>query len=198
MLMDAQRNTLNMPFLAVDWFSKDRELSRWIFDAVTGHPDVEHLVADHVRIKPKVKGRRSEPPDGNTQGPTLARNAQKEPLDALLERIRRQEVQPLPVGEGAGRLGDLQVEQAQLVARLLSAAIEATKRWTPDHPEGLIQIHPAAKLATGGSSLTASKAADLFKRLLGPLTDELDGDLREAYQIALGLRPKSGKVASKR
>jgi hypothetical protein len=44
--------------------------------------------------------------------------------------------------------------------------------------------------------LTASRAADLLKRLLGPLEYELEGDLRAAYDIAVRLRPKSaGAVA---
>ena len=83
-----------------------------------------------------------------------------------------------------------------LVARLLAAALEATKRRTPERPSGVVQIHPAAKLATGDAGLTAVKAADLFKRLLGPLESELDGDLLEAYQVSLRLRPKAGRTAT--
>jgi hypothetical protein len=35
------------------------------------------------------------------------------------------------------------------------------------------------KLITGDTNQTASKAADVIKRLLRPLEQELDGDLRE-------------------
>ena len=80
-----------------------------------------------------------------------------------------------------------------MIARLLGAALEATKRRTPEQPNGILQIHPAAKLATGDPDLTAVKAADLIKRLLGPLEDKLEGDLLEAYQISIRLRPKSAK-----
>ena len=79
----------------------------------------------------------------------------------------------------------------KVIAGLLGAAIEVTKRRTPDHPEGAVQIHPAAKLATGESTITASQAADLFKRLLSPIENELEGDLRKALEISLRLRPKS-------
>ena len=39
--------------------------------------------------------------------------------------------------------------------------------------------------------MTASKAADVVKRLLGPLADELNGVLLEAYNAAVRLRPKT-------
>jgi hypothetical protein len=63
-------------------------------------------------------------------------------------------------------------------------------------PEGQIQIHPAVKLITGDSNLTASKAADVVKRLLGPIEDELSGDLAEAYATSIRLRPKSARRTS--
>ena len=105
---------------------------------------------------------------------------------------------PLKVGEWAGRLSEVQHQQNGLIARMLQAALQATKRRTPDCPDGVIQIHPAAKLVTGNSSLTASKAADLFKRLLGPVASELDGDLREAYKTAVRLRPKSSNIPGRK
>ena len=80
------------------------------------------------------------------------------------------------------------------MSRYLLAAVQATKRCTPKCPQGIIQIHPAAKLATGDDSLSASKAADLFKRLLGPLEDELQGELKEAWEKAVSLRPRTGKA----
>lgn len=49
------------------------------------------------------------------------------------------------------------------------------------NPDGILQIRLAAKLATGDSSLTAVDAADIFERLLGPIQDELVGNLRESY-----------------
>lgn len=79
--------------------------------------------------------------------------------------------------------------------------VVCTPPWTlpdavlPEHPEGVLRIHPAVKLITGDTGLSASKAADVIKRLLQPLEDELDGELRKALDIALRLRPRSGKAA---
>jgi len=85
-----------------------------------------------------------------------------------------------------------------LLARYLQAALDATRRRTPEHPEGLLQIHPAVKLISGDKGLSASKAVDIIKRLLRPLEHELDGDLREALAIALRLRPRSATAATHR
>jgi DNA-binding NtrC family response regulator len=179
-----------------DWPGNVRELRGVIFDAVTRHPDVEHLVTDHLRIESKAKGRGSKAVPGSvsTRGETFT--ADRESLDLLLDRIRSQTFDPLKVADWAGRLPDLQREPSHLVARLLGAALEATKRRTPGNPDGILQIHPAAKLATGDSSLTAVKAADLFKRLLAPIQDELEGNLLEAYQTSIRLRPKSPSRAN--
>src|SRR5262249_28025730 len=95
-----------------------------------------------------------------------------------------------------GRLSEMQQSQAWLLAHYLEAALRATKRRTARHPAGVIQIHPAVKLLTGDAGLTASKAADIVKRLLGPLEGELRGDLREALLIAVRLRPRSPKAPS--
>lgn len=173
---------------AHDWPGNIRELRSVIFDAVTRHPDVEHLVPQHLRIGTSRKGRETASAERELPSkPNIHDGAVQ-----LIEILRRSEFDPADAAKWAGILPELQTEQARSVARLLGAAIAATKRRTPGHPEGEVLIHPAAKLATGDSKLTASKAADLFKRLLGPLQKELDGDLSEAYRISLRLRPKSG------
>ena len=174
--------------MAYDWPGNIRELRSVLFDAVTRHPDVEHLVPEHIRIeREKDEGRRKNVANA---GPTMVNGSG---LASVLAVVEHCEFPAGEIGKWAGQLDSLQRGQSMLVARYLEAAIEATKRRTPDNPAGLVQIHPAAKLATGNPRLTASKAADLFKRLLGPLHDELEGDLREAYQTSLRLRPKSAK-----
>jgi len=97
----------------------------------------------------------------------------------------------------AGQLERLESGFARLVAQYLRAALIATRKPTPDNPQGEILIHPAMKLLTGNRTLTASKAADLIKRLLSLsphdreeiLSDDI---LRCAYATAVRLRPKSG------
>jgi DNA-binding NtrC family response regulator len=176
--------------LDYDWPGNIRELRSVIFDAVSRHPDVEHLVAEHLRIEgsgkaksPTPTGRKEESQAPDQQG-----------ITHLLDALRACTFEPADASRWAGSLPELQLEQVRAMARLLDAAIAATKRRTPEHPEGEVLIHPAAKLATGNPKLTASKAADLFKRTLGPLQEELEGDLLEAYEISIRLRPKSPRA----
>jgi sirohydrochlorin ferrochelatase len=88
--------------------------------------------------------------------------------------------------------------QARVSARYLLAALEATKRRTPAHPEGVLRIHPAVRLLTGETALSTSKAADIIKRLLSPIESELTGDLLLAYSIATRLRPKSNTTSKRK
>ena len=90
----------------------------------------------------------------------------------------------------------MQRAQSRLSARYLAAALAATKRRTPDAPNGLVQIHPAMKLLTGDGRLSASSAADAIKRMLGPIEGELEGDLAQAMATAVKLRPRSTKAVS--
>ena len=103
--------------------------------------------------------------------------------------------------EIAGKLPAIRSACNQLMAKMVKAAIAATRRPSLDEPEGKILIHPAMKLLTGDRALTASKAADLVKRLLkeGALgTSGLLEDLvlREVHAIAHRLRPKPQPVTS--
>lgn len=178
--------------LAHDWPGNIRELRACLFDAVNRHPDVEHLVAGHLRIASQTKS-------GGVSAPVIASEPARladsqADFSGLLETLAEIRFRQGDIARWSGRLADLQHTQAWVQARYLLAAIEATKRRTPEHPEGLIQIHPAVKLITVDKSMTASKAADIIKRLLGPLGDELEGDLREALAIAVRLRPKSPKT----
>lgn len=173
-----------------DWPGNVRELRTCIFDAVNRQPNVEHLVAQHLRM------------DGQPALPPVRRSAEERrspmqavlysdnEIGALLVGIKICEFPVKDIGKWAGQLHDLQREHTWLLARYLQAALDATKRRTPEVPGGQIQIHPAVKLMTGDSSVTASKAADIIKRMLGGISAELSGDLAEAYAIAIRLRPK--------
>jgi DNA-binding NtrC family response regulator len=184
---------------AYDWPGNVRELRSAIFDAVHRHPDVEYLVAGHLRLGLESEEKRARESARKSTKNVPGEHQGKSPnggLSALLACVGGASFDAADVGQWAGKLGELQLEYARLICRMIQAALNATKRRTPENPEGIIQIHPAAKLITGDSSLTASRAADLLKRLLGPLEYELEGDLRAAYDIAVRLRPKSaGAVA---
>lgn len=176
-----------------DWPGNVRELRTCIFNAVSDYPDVEHFVPLHVKFGvgaapsteassiPRVPLSR---PDGN--GASLAE---------LLRDVAGFGLGGIRPAELVGQLPVLQQAHARLTARLLRAALEATRKATPDHPEGEILIHPAVKLLTGNKTVSASKAADVIKRLLGlcpEILDELLADpvLKEAYERAVRLRPR--------
>lgn len=182
-----------------DWPGNVRELRTCLFDAVNRFPDVEHLVPGHLRlIDPAVSvGDRLSPTvqeDAPLSGPPISHeNVDLDTCLALQQSVRFEARQ---VTRWSGRLTEIQLAQTRLLARYLLAALDATRRRTPEHPEGVLQIHPAVRLMTGDAALTASRAADVIKRLLGPLEGELQGDLREALGIALRLRPRSPRPAS--
>ncbi len=182
-----------------DWPGNVRELRACIFDAVSRFPGVEHLVPGHLRL-----GRRMSRLDEsllNTDNqqdsidPSLL-SPQIADLDSWLGAQALVQFHTDEISTWAGRLGELQHAQTWVLARYLLAALEATKRRTPESPEGVLQIHPAVKMITGDTSITASRAADIIKRLLTPLESELEGDLREALSVALRLRPRSPRTAS--
>lgn len=180
------------------WPGNVRELRSVIFDAVNRFPDVEHLVPEHLRLGGLASSRKlSERARRQCSEPIAAIASAAGAFDEISRRLNETAFEPREVTLWAGKLGTWQREHARFLARYLGAALEATKRRTPGKPQGVLQIHPAVRLITGDATLTASKAADVIKRLLGPLEDELDGDLAEAYEIALRLRPKSTTTAAR-
>lgn len=176
--------------LTYDWPGNIRELRTCIFDAVNRHPDVEHLVPGHIRLTSPNETPTPVAPVTLAAVPQFPAQFYSD-LQSFLEVQSTIAFDEKNIASWSGRLAELQRSQSWLLARYLHSALMATKRRTHDHPDGIIQIHPAAKLITGDATLTASKAADIIKRLLGPLEHELKGDLREAYDTAIRLRPKS-------
>lgn len=182
--------------IGYDWPGNVRELRTCIFDAVNRHADVEHLVANHLRIGTVPDVLRPIRTEGQLDAKEKTRQStiSGANLQTLLAMQAEVRFDPENITEWSGCLNELQNANAWLLARCLQAALDATRRRTPEHPMGVIQIHPAVKLITGNTSLSASKAADVIKRLLQPLEGELEGDLQEALDIALRLRPRSAKV----
>ncbi len=177
-----------------DWPGNVRELRACVFDAVNRHPDVEYLVPAHLQdtVAYRQTKSASQTKPASTRAPRQP-EAPKAALSGLLQEISKITFPQEAISQWAGRLAEIQRCEAWLLARYLQAALLATKRRTSACPEGVIQIHPSVKLMTGDPSVSASKAADLVKRLLGPIQSEIDGDLMAAYQIAVRLRPKSGR-----
>jgi len=175
---------------AHEWPGNVRELRDCGFNAVTNHPDVEYLMPVHIKLpEPQRQPKPPNPPPP----PPRADN-----LDALLRTVTDFSFQALKPEHLAGKFSEVQSASARLIVGCLKAALEATRKPTPENPAGQILIHPAMKLITGNSGLTASQAADIIKRLpkLCPESQEFimaEPVVKEAYETAVRLRPRQKK-----
>jgi DNA-binding NtrC family response regulator len=186
---------------AHDWPGNVRELRTCLYGAVSSYPDVEHMVRVHLRLgagKAISLIGNSSPSSYPTVPVTQALGS----LDSLITAIVGFPVEDIDAADWSGKFPELQEACALLFARLLKAALKVTRKPTPDYPLGQLRIHPAIKLLTGDKQITASKAADIIKRLLGSYhhavasLDE-DGTLAEAYEKALRLRPRTTGIRQK-
>jgi DNA-binding NtrC family response regulator len=188
-----------------DWPGNVRELRSCLYNAVYSYPDVEHLQPIHLRFdetilrsseQARVISAASQARDlrgalpEEMNGDLAARS-----LDALITEMNEFQFENIKPAALLNKLNLLQEAYAHLAAQLLKAALQATSKPTPDNPEGDLLIHPAIKLVTGDKTITASKAADVIKRLfaLHPEVEKLlDADpvLKQAYETALRLRPR--------
>jgi DNA-binding NtrC family response regulator len=174
------------------WPGNVRELRNAIYGAVTRFADVEHLFPIHFRLEPEATAGGEIQPQNTTD----VRSSKSEPafIRELLMLSERMESDVPDAHALVGSLPDVQRSIARILASLLRSALIATKRPTPDNPQGEILIHPAVKLLLGDRKISASYAADVVKRVINffPETrDMLLGDplLREAFQVATRLRP---------
>lgn len=185
--------------LAYDWPGNIRDLRNCIFKAVNDHPDVEHLVPGHLVFTtdsvPVSTG--SVPLMLPKEGPGAEGGGMN--LMDVIPLLENAVVKSAETPTWAGRWPELQRGYATLTLKLLRAALLATRRLTPQNPEGEIKIHPAIKLLIGDSSITATKAADMVKRIFSGLPESArtaalkDLTLKAAYDTAVRLRPKAGK-----
>jgi DNA-binding NtrC family response regulator len=186
--------------LAHHWPGNVRELQAVVSDAVNRFADIEHLVADHLRIASEGRFTRAPAPWRSDRSQPAAQSGDETPgecsLETLLQQIASLRFRTENLGEWAGQLGTAQAQVSEMFARMVQAALDATRRRTPAHPSGVVQIHPAVKLLTGDPTVSASRAADVMKRLLGPMSDRLEGDLKQAYETSIRLRPKRRKPES--
>jgi len=184
------------------WPGNLRELRTVIFEAVRSVPDVDYLVPAHL----PERVRRGRGPLGSPSGPVAARapgpvSASREepgpaasPLDVLQWAAAQFDGHHLPAPQVRGALEPARQAIGRVVAGLLRSAFAATRRVTPDRPEGEVLIHPAMKLLTGNAQLTGSQAADLVKRLMALVPDldttlAQDPLLNDAWKTATRLRP---------
>jgi len=174
------------------WPGNVRQLRTCLFEAVRNHADVEHLMAGHL---PRLE----EPPRGESAllRATAGGAADRGGLEPLIDALSRFNFGDLEPQELMGQLPRLEKTYADLMARYLGAALRTQVRHTQDAPEGKLLIHPALVLATGASSLAATKAYDLIIKLRHLSSDAVgawdrDPLLRAAYEKAMERRrPKA-------
>lgn len=187
-----------------DWPGNIRELKSCLFKAVNDHPDVEHLVPIHIAIPDEATAQEIEP----GQEETLVSQVQPDfqinavTISQLMQVLATASIDTGRPEEITGKLPELQHAYAEFIARYFRNALEVTRRPTPDNPQGKIQIHPAVKLIMGDSRLTASKAADIVKKIHGISKEaaelwDSDPVLRAAYETALRLRPRKANAKVK-
>ncbi len=201
---EVSREAIEM-LTALDWPGNVRALESCVRGAVGSHPDVEYLYPHHFQVPghgaPRVTVARV--PVEQEPAPSLA-GAGRRPvtLDEALEILEALDFEGFRGPDLAGALARVQGSCARFVARLMTAALEATRRPTPEDPEGKVLIHPAMKLLTGNPKLTATKAADLINRLLSLDPEGVagllqDGPLRDAQRKARELRGGRGARSGK-
>lgn len=184
--------------LAYDWPGNVRELRNCILKAVNDHPDVDYLVAGHL-VFAKGEAPLQESPTTPILRPQGRGTSRGMKLAELINLLQQAEVESAETATWAGRWPDLQREYACLTIKLLRTALLATRRLTPQRPDGEVKIHPAIKLLTGDSAITATKAADLVKRIFFGLPESIrseslkDPILKSALETAVRLRPRKSK-----
>ena len=175
-----------------DWPGNVRELHGLLHTTVTRYPDVDFIEPHHLAIA-------QQPPTPTVNGGAQLKKKERgvfhvgapKPIDRLIEQLDAFQIDSDDKAAWAGQLGNLELATHRLMARYLETCLAYTTKLDPTTMEERVQIHPAIKLMTGDAAVSASKAADIVKRLLKPLANELDGPLATAYNKAVRLRPGS-------
>ena len=181
-----------------DWPGNVRELHGLLHTTVTRYPDVDFIEPHHLAIP-------QQPSTPTVNGGTQIEEKERETfhigvpksIDRLIAQLDAFQIDSDDKAAWAGQLGNLELATHRLMARYLETCLFCTTKLNPTTMEERVQIHPAVKLMTGDAAISASKAADIVKRLLKPLADELDGPLAIAYNTAVRLRPGSHKQVAR-
>lgn len=150
------------------WPGNIRELRTCLFRAVNHHPDVEHLLPEHLvfSINAKVQGYPLSLDRERHVRPIQTANT-KPPysLDEIISILDEFNFDEILVTDLLGRFSMLEAAYAKFAIRYLRSALLATRRMSVANPEGKILYQPAVKLMFGEDNLTGAKAADRVKKL---------------------------------
>ena len=175
-----------------DWPGNVRELHGLLHTTVTRYPDVDFIEPHHLAIpqqSPTATVNREAQLEEKERG--AFRAGVPKSIDYLVAQLDAFQIDSDDKSAWAGQLENLELATHRLMARYLETCLACTTKLDPTTMEERVQIHPAVKLMTGDAAVSASKAADIVKRLLKPLANELDGLLATAYNTAIRLRPGS-------
>ena len=172
--------------MAYDWPGNIRELRQCIFKSVYKHPDIEHLVPAHIIFSPTIKKDRSQIESAivTQVQPGVSIQLPKS-LEEILNDMTGFDFENLKRDELVGKLETLQQYCNTFIAHYVKSTLHATTKPV----DGKVQIHPAIKMALGDQTIKASKAADIIKKILTPVSKS-EPILQQALEKACQLRPK--------
>jgi DNA-binding NtrC family response regulator len=171
---------------AHEWPGNVRELRDCIWQAVLHNPDVEHLVPDHILFQRTA----THAPMYVHSTPITAASA----VERLLTNLNSTDLADCGPSDFAGRLQELENTWGALMGRLLKAALESTRRRTPDNPDGEALPLPALKYLTGNKNLEPWQAYDIINRILDLAPDVANELLHDArYKTAVEKASKRKK-----
>jgi DNA-binding NtrC family response regulator len=185
------------------WPGNVRELENVVGDAVSRYPGLRRLSEAHLGLEDRMVEEPSIPAqeksDATASSATPAATLQEQPgVETLIRQLEDATLQNARPADLEGALPEFREAYAQLVARLLDAALEATRL----RPSGELQYSRAVKLATGDEGWSATNAKRHIKKLLKiapdavqPLVPELPA-LREFLDEQPDVRPRRMNGAS--
>jgi DNA-binding NtrC family response regulator len=151
-----------------DWPGNIRELRSCIYNAVLNFPDVEYLQPHHLHFGRAEGPSQSIPrPVPGAEIVSHAASVVTHSIGTLIEAMKDIRLDEVNSEELAGKLPQLQAAYAHLFLQLLRSAILASnKRTALDNPGAKLSYHPAVKLLTGNSHISATDAIRTIKRQL--------------------------------
>ncbi len=178
-----------------DWPGNIRELQNCIINAVNQHLDNELLVPNHLNIPVIESSGLKKKTKFTLDRIESYENIGK--LDQLLDGLINFDFNPEDAKCLMGKLDNIQDSYSTFLANYLALALKLTRKLTLENPDGEILIHPAIKYVTG-KKVSASKAADIIKKIINISQENMESVLsepilKEAYDKSLKLRPKKRK-----
>jgi DNA-binding NtrC family response regulator len=175
------------------WPGNVRELENVIGNAVLRYPGLRRLSGAHLGLEDRAAQEPTVPVSEENGTATPLTNSPTAParqpdVAALIRQLEHATFENAGPADLEGALPEFQGAYARLVARLLNAALEATRL----RPSGELQYSRAVKLATGNEDWSATNAKRHIKKLLKTDPDAIQSLIPElsALNEFLGEHPE--------